>query len=49
MIEELTFHSGRNIERDVGNGYVPDCRPRHDICGTFEFELETLGISDSRE
>lgn len=43
---ELTFHSGRNIERYVRNGYVADRGPRYDVCGTLEFELQSLGISD---
>jgi len=46
-IAELTFHSGRNIERYVRNGYVADRGPRYDVCGTLKFELQTLGISDS--
>jgi len=48
-ITELTFHSGRNIERYVRNGYVADRGPRYDICGTLEFELQTLVISDRRQ
>jgi len=42
----LTSHGGRNVEGDVSDGYVADCGSRHDVCGTFEFELDTLGISD---
>ena len=39
-------HGGRNVEGDVSNGYVAECGSRHDVCGAFEFELDTLGISD---
>ena len=46
-IKEPTFHRGRNIERNFRNGYVADRGPCYDVCGTFEFELEALGISDS--
>jgi hypothetical protein len=48
-ITGLTFHSGHNIDRYVRNGYVADCGPRYDVCGTLKFELQTLGISDSRK
>jgi hypothetical protein len=44
---ELTLQSRRNIERDVRDGHVADCCPRHNIDGTFEFELDILGIGDS--
>jgi len=44
---ELTLQSRPNIERDVRDGHVTDCCPRHDIYGAFEFELDISGISDS--
>lgn len=44
---KVTLQSGCNIERDVRDGHVADCCPRHNINGTFEFELDTLSISDS--
>lgn len=44
--EELTLQSRRNVKRDVRDRHVADCCPRHNIYGTFEFELDTLGISD---
>src|SRR6267154_3278856 len=44
---ELTLQSRHNIERDVRDGHIADCCPRHNIYGTFEFELNTLRISDS--
>lgn len=43
----LTLQGRRDIERDFRDGHVADCCPRHNIYGTFEFELDTLGISDS--
>ncbi len=45
--EKLTLQSRRNIESNVRDGHVADCCPRHNIYGTFQFELDTLGISDS--
>jgi len=42
----LTSRGGRNIEGDVRDGDVTDCGSRHNVCGTFEFKLDTLGISD---
>ena len=44
---KLTLQSGRNIERDVRDGHIADCCPRHNIYGAFEFELDTLSICDS--
>ena len=40
----FTSHGGRDIEGYVSDGYVADCGSRHDVRGTFEFELDTLGI-----
>jgi len=47
--EGLTFHNGRNIERNVRDGHVPDCGPRHDIGGTAKLKFKTVDISDSRK
>jgi hypothetical protein len=44
---ELTLQGGRNIVRDVRDGYIADRCPRYNIYGAFEFELDALGISDS--
>ena len=42
----VTSNGGRNIEGDVSDGYVADCGSRHNVRRTFEFELDTLGISN---
>ena len=47
--EGLTFRSGHNIERDVRDGHVPDCGPRHDIGGTTKLKFEPMDVSDSRK
>lgn len=44
---ELTLQSRHNIKRNVRDGHVADCCPRHNIHGPSEFELDSLCISDS--
>src|SRR5258708_4124079 len=45
----LTLQSGRNIERDLRYRYIADCCSRHNVYRALEFELDTLGVSDSRK